>query len=86
MTRIKIDFTKKQLYPIDTASLSCCTPDEILSSGIKPIPAAIPGNVEVDMQNAGIVPELFFGTNILKLEDYELLDYWFYCEISAPNN
>lgn len=86
MTRIKIDFTKKQLYPIDTASLSCCTPDEILSSGIKPIPATIPGNVEVDMQNAGIVPELFFGTNILKLEDYELYDYWYHCEFLAPND
>ena len=68
MKRIKIDFTKKDLYPIDTARLSCFTPDEVLSSGVKPISASIPGNVEVDMQNAGVLPELFFGTNILKLE------------------
>ena len=83
MKRIKIDFTKKHLYPVDTASLSCSSPDEVLSSGVKPISAAIPGNVEVDMQNAGILPDLFFGTNILKLEDYELYDYWYNSEFSA---
>ena len=84
MKRIKIEFTKKNLYPIDTAKLSCLTPDEVLASGEKPISASIPGNVEVDMQNAGMLPDLFFGTNILKLEDYELYDYWYHCEFSAP--
>ncbi len=84
MKRIKIDFAKKLLYPIDTKFLTCNTPEDVLSSRVNPILASIPGNVEKDMQNAGILPDLFYGTNILKLEDYELFDYWYECEFSAP--
>ena len=83
MKKIKIDFTKTLLYPIDTALYQCDTPKDVLCVGVAPIAASIPGNVELDMQKAGILPDLFFGTNILKLEEYELFDYWYYCEFSV---
>ena len=83
MKKIKIEFTKKLLYPIDTDKLNCLTPNDVLSSGIKPISASIPGNVDLDMQKAGLLPNLFFGSNILKLEDYELYDYWYECDFDV---
>ena len=86
MDRIKINFTKKLLYPVDTRKITFFTPEEVLSSGINAIPASIPGNVEVDLQNAKIIPEIFFGTNVLKLEEYELFDYWYNCEFNIENS
>lgn len=84
MERIKVKFTKTLLYPVDTETATCLTPEEVLRSGVQPIAATVPGNVEIDMQAAGIVPDLFWGTNILKLEDYELFDYWYECAFFAP--
>ena len=85
MRRIKIEFEKKLLYPIDTRKYTCLSPESVRESGITPITASIPGNVELDMQNAGVLPELFFGKNILQLEEYELFDYWYECTFHAPN-
>ena len=42
------------------------------------IPAIVPGNVELDLANAGILPEnLFFGDNIHELKPYELYEWWY---------
>lgn len=73
----KLEFTKKSLYLVDTVINKVLTPDDVLKSGVKPILASIPGNVEIDMERAGVIPEIFWGTNVLKLEEYELYDYWY---------
>lgn len=39
------------------------------------IPAQIPGNVEIDMMNADILPDIYFGENIKLLRDYEMYNY-----------
>ncbi len=42
---------------------------------ITEISAQIPGNVEIDMMNAGILPDIYFGENIKLLSDYEMYNY-----------
>ena len=40
------------------------------------IRAEVPGNVELDLQRAGLLPkDLFFGDNIYKIRKYELYDF-----------
>ena len=35
------------------------------------IPGRVPGNFELDMERAGLAPDLFFGTNTLKAQELE---------------
>ncbi|MBQ2712201.1 MAG: hypothetical protein IJF71_02385 [Clostridia bacterium] len=83
MKKEKIQFTSVKIYPVDTESHGIVCPEELLSSGLTSIEGSIPGNIELDMQSAGMVPELFFGTNILCLEEYELYDFWYRCTFRA---
>ena len=39
------------------------------------IPAKVPGALETDLEAAGILPELFRGENILKVQEYENVTY-----------
>ncbi len=51
-------------------------PDELV--GIDCIPCTVPGNVELDLSAAGILPEdLFKGENILQAERYETYEWWY---------
>ena len=38
--------------------------------GMQTIPASVPGNVEIDLMRAGILPDIFFGNNIKLLKPY----------------
>jgi beta-mannosidase len=43
-----------------------------------PIEAAVPGNVELDLSRAGVLPEdLFFGEHILAVRDWEEAEWWY---------
>ena len=37
------------------------------AAGAIVIDAKVPGNFEIDLEKAGIIPDPFFGTNILKM-------------------
>ena len=51
---------------------------ELENSGIPFLDATVPGNVELDLSAAGILPEdLFKGMNILKAEKYENYEWWY---------
>lgn len=56
-------------------------PDSVLSlrqSDIPRVEATVPGNVELDLSAAGILPaDLFHGMNILEAEKYELYEWWY---------
>lgn len=39
------------------------------------LPAVVPGNVELDFQRAGLLPDVFFGTNVRKAKELELRDF-----------
>ena len=46
------------------------------------IASAIPSNFEIDMMNAGVLPDIFYGNNVLRLRDYELYDFWYEIEFT----
>lgn len=49
------------------------------------IDAVVPGNVELDLERAGILPELFFGNNIKLLRKYEYYKWRYSINIDIPN-
>jgi beta-mannosidase len=56
----------------------------LLASGLTPIPAWVPGNVEFDLQRAGISPVPFVGSNIRLLRPFESHDWWYRREFDLP--
>ena len=44
---------------------------EIRASGLPTAPGQVPGNFELDLERAGVLPELFMGQNILLAQAYE---------------
>ena len=57
---------------------SLSTPQEMLEAGLSRIEAAVPGNVELDLIHAGILPaEIYKGENINRLRNYEDYEWWY---------
>ena len=48
------------------------------------IDAVIPGNVELDLERAGILPDLFFGNNIKLLRKYEYYKWRYTIDADFP--
>jgi beta-mannosidase len=47
-----------------------------------PLEASVPGNVELDLSRAGLLPaDLFFGENILAVRDWERAEWWYSCPL-----
>lgn len=54
-------------------------------SSVPSIPAQVPGNVDLDLVRAGMLPEdLFRGMNIRETEQYETFDWWYSTEFDTP--
>ena len=60
------------------------TPDELASSNWPSVEAHVPGNVELDLMRAGILPDLEVGTNIFRLREYETYRWWYSREFTGP--
>lgn len=61
------------------------SPEELILKGIDCISAEVPGNVELDLINAGILPkEIFKGNNPHLLQKYEKYDWWYETEFDTP--
>lgn len=58
MNSIKLDGIWK-LYYFPQNSQSIGQPDELRASGLQPIDAVVPGNVELDLERAGILEDPF---------------------------
>ncbi len=72
------------LYPIPP-EVRADTPQALAASGIAPIPATVPGNVELDLSAAGMLPaDLYFGMNIREAERYETWSWWYATTFTAP--
>ncbi|NLB42874.1 MAG: glycoside hydrolase family 2, partial [Clostridiales bacterium] len=52
--------------------------------GMQSIPAMVPGNVEIDLMNAGILPDIFFGNNVKLLRPYEFYRWRYEKTFTAP--
>ena len=48
--------------------------------------ATVPGNFELDLVENGILPDLYFGENILKVQDYEDTHWWYATTFSFENS
>lgn len=65
---------------------SLSTPQEMLEAGLSRIEAAVPGNVELDLIHAGILPaEIYKGENINRLRNYEDYEWWYQTEFETPD-
>ena len=54
-------------------------------AGAARIDASVPGNIELDLERSGRVPELFVGANITELARFEGMDFWYECEFDGPD-
>jgi beta-mannosidase len=52
--------------------------------GMQSIPAKVPGNVEIDLMNAGILPDIYFGNNVKLLRKYEFYRWRYEKTFTAP--
>ena len=60
------------------------TPDELLTSSFKKIEATVPGNVEVDLELAGLIKDPKIGNNVYELREFELYRWWYRCKFEKP--
>lgn len=67
-------------YSIKTPS----TPEELNNSNWSKITATVPGNVELDLEAAGIVKKPEIGNNIYDLRKYEGYQWWYFREFDTP--
>lgn len=61
------------------------SPTELAALKLPAIPAAVPGNVELDLVRAGELPEPFFGMNTTLLRPFEFHEWWYRREFSSPD-
>ena len=71
--RILLDGVWKGAYSAECDRPTCYA--DAVSAGMNEIPANVPGSLETDLEAAGILPEIFFGENVLKTYDYENVHY-----------
>jgi beta-mannosidase len=72
------------LYHFEHGTVHIETPADLLASTLTPIPASVPGNVELDLQRAGILPDPFVGDHIHLLRPFEFHDWWYRREFEMP--
>lgn len=53
------------------------TESELTGDAFTKIAGRVPGNFELDMERAGLIPDLFFGTNTLKAQELENRHLWY---------
>jgi len=81
-TKLPDDGWRLYYGPCDSKSPSC--PDELLKLKWPSIPAIVPGNVEIDLQAAGIIENPEKGNNIYALRKYEAYQWWYYRTFQTP--
>ena len=73
---------KWKLYYYDSIDTTVEHPSEL--EGIASIPCTVPGNVELDLIEAGFLPkDIFKGENILQGEKYETYEWWYETEFDG---
>lgn len=83
MCRIELDGTWELRYWPEGERI-IRGPEELASTGIVSIPAQVPGNVELDLQRAGIIGDPFVADNILALRPFEFCEWWYTRSFDVP--
>lgn len=60
------------------------TPEQLKALGWPTVPAAVPGNVELDLMRAGALPDLARADNIYLLRAYEGHQWWYRQTFATP--
>jgi len=60
-------------------------PDDLLAADLTPLPATVPGNVEIDLMAAGEIKDPFFGDNCLQLRPLEFHQWWYERHFPSPS-
>ena len=69
---------KWELYFYDASDGKEKTLADIQSGELKPITATVPGNVEFDLAEVGLLPkDMYHGMNTALAFNYEKYDWWF---------
>lgn len=64
---------KCKLYPFPKGT----APSSPIFDKCKYLEGTIPGNVEIDLMEAGLLPDLYFADNVALAEKYEGYDWWY---------
>ncbi|HOQ28538.1 MAG TPA: glycoside hydrolase family 2, partial [Armatimonadota bacterium] len=67
-------------------STSVRHPDDLARAGGETLPARVPGNVELDLQRAGRLPDPFYGDNVHLLRPLEFHEWWYRRRFAAPEH
>ena len=59
-------------------------PDDLTSVSVDPVVARVPGNVELDLVDAGVIPDPFYASNIRRLRPFEPYEWWYTREFVVP--
>lgn len=60
------------------------SPGELFKSNFQKIPARVPGNVEIDLLDAGIIENPETGSNVYQLRTYETCQWWYHRKFKQP--
>ncbi len=61
------------------------SPRELKRSAFSKIAAIVPGNVEIDLQEAGIIDDPMLGDNVYNLRQYETYQWWYERSFDKPD-
>ncbi len=78
-----------KLYFYEHGSVNVDHPSQLAVSGLKPIAATVPGEAQLDLIKAGLLPEdIYKGENILETQKFETYDWWYETEFvpTEPKN
>lgn len=60
--------------------------DNLIRSGYDIIDADVPGNFEKSLTKAGRLPDLYFGTNVFKAQDFEDCHVWYFTSFDSDSS
>jgi beta-mannosidase len=59
-------------------------PDDLATLGVDPIAGQVPGNVELDLERAGVIQDPFYSGNIRSQRAFEGYEWWYRHEFHIP--
>lgn len=62
----------------------CATSSGTVPDGATTIPCSVPGNVEIDLMRAGLLPDLYVAGNIGLARTYEAYEWWYRRTFATP--
>lgn len=71
-------------YSLTTPAAEYLTRAQLETAGFKLLPCQVPGNLELDLQAAGLLPEPFSGMNMTLLQPLERAHVWYGRRFTAP--